>query len=319
MKKLFLNTILILLVCGKINAQFGLTEFDVEIEGNELKETLKDSIISFLSNENSLIMSDKYFYIPYTKKEKQELISSLELKKRNLKLLKVLIQWDAQKNEAIIMGYAPIYENLTDTALFYITGNFQKIFSSNIYFSIKEKVKESFFSQINQTDIIANTSNLTFRKIHLDDYECVYHINLSDLPQSFLSKWTRGSVTLYNDPLLRSAIAYSETEKNYNLTKENYKSINIRKIILAEQWTDTTVFHNENEKQANPLPIDMDYLKKEIKSIGLILPHNQIIWMSYIDCMKYYSNSIEEYKYKIYDLFFESSFCRGIKTEVFIK
>ena len=311
---IFIQTVII------VKGQYGLFELTIKLTDKKENKIINDSILSSLVNDSLLASHDKSasiafetsnFYVPMDPVEKQKRIKENNLSKRELIGLKVAIEWDTQKNEAIILGYAPIY-SLTPKSPFFFSGNFNRIFNEQHYKIIKTTVQSALLHVVNNSTVKSKEVKSTIRQINIADFDCIYHVELNYLPQRLLTQWKSGNLVLYEDYQLTLPIDYSQDLLTF--------AKDIKTFCVYEQWTDTTILNKDFGP--NPLPFDTDYLKRKTVAIGLILPNKKIAWLNY-EAYKFMltksKDTSDHYKFTIYDLYFQSSFCRQMKMDMIIK
>ncbi len=291
--------------------QYGLFELTVKLADKNANKIINDSILSSLDKNSSIAFETSNFYIPMDPVEKQNRIKENNLSKKELTGLKVAIEWDTQKNEAIILGYAPIYSRIPKSPFFF-AGNFNRIFNEQHYKSIKTSVQNALLQIVNNSSVKSKEGKSTIRQIEIADFDCIYHVELNYLPQRLLTQWKSGNLLLYEDNQLTLPIGYSQDLLAFEK--------DIRTFCVYEQWTDTTILNKGFGP--NPLPFDTDYLKRKTVAIGLMLPNKKIAWLNY-DAYKFMltksKDTSDNYKFTIYDLYFQSSFCRQLKMDMIIK
>lgn len=302
--KIIFTSIFILTVT-LLRGQYGEFELRLNLPDKEASKIINDSILSSLKRNSSIAFETSNFYVPMDPADKQNRIQGNNLFKKDLVGLKVAIEWDAQKNEAIILGYAPMY-SFTPIPPFFLAGNFKKIFSEQHYMSIKTGVQNALLREINNSNVKPKEDKSTIRQINTADFNCIYHIEFSYLPQYLLAQWKSGVLILFEDHQLTVPIDHSQDLLDF--------AEEIKTLCLYEQWSDTTIV-NEGFGP-NPLPFDTDYIKRKSVALGLMLPTGKVVWVDYKAFKSIFTqskHSADNYKFTIYDLYFQSSFWKQLK------
>lgn len=209
------------------------------------------------------------------------------------------------------MGYAPTY-SLATKPFFYIAGNFNQIFNEKCYKAIKSSIYNSLLKTVNNFIIKPTNNESTLRQVNIKDFDCIYHVEFKYLPELLFRQFLNGNLILYEDYQLLNVITHS---KDFIPNPKDIKS-----LVLCEQWTDTTI--SNKDLHPNPLPFNTDYIIKKITSLGLTLPNKKTVWLDYEAYKAILTKSAlasDNYKFTIYDLYFQSSFCRQMKMDMIVK
>lgn len=299
-----------MLLLTSVRGQYGQFEINIKLADKADHKIINDSLLSSVEKGTSITFDTLNFYVPMDPVEKLKRIKDLDLRKKQLTGLNIGISWDTQRNQAAVLGYAPTYLSMKNYP-FYFAGSFNKVFNEKHHDLIKQNIKQSLLLSAN-TFSLKPTDSTTFRKIAINQFDCIYHAQFSYLPKLLFAMFGRGELIFYDEPDLFNWTPRTEDSPSQF---ENSKT-----IVLCELWSDTTV--KSEGFGPNPLPFDTYYLKNKIKSIGLVLSNGKTVWANYDSFKKMLLNSEHETspsKVALYELYFQSDFCRHLKMDMYIK
>jgi len=308
-RKIF-STIILMLLLTSIRGQYGQFEIKIKLTDKTDCNIINDSLLSSVEKGTSITFDTLNFYVPMDPSEKLKRIKDHDLRKKQLTGFNIGISWDTQKNQAAVLGYAPTYSTRA-TYPFYFSGSFNKVFKKNHDDLIRQSIKRSLFQSANNFSL-QSTDSTTFRKIPINQFDCIYHAQFSYLPKLLFAMFGRGELIFYDESDLFTWTSRTEDSPSQF---ENAKT-----VVLCELWSDTTIV--SEGFGPNPLPFDTYYLKKKIKSIGLVLSNGKTVWANYDSFKKILLNSKYETspgKVALYELYFQSDFCRHLKMDMYIK
>ncbi len=304
------STIILVLLLTTVRGQYGQFEITVKPADKADSKIINDSLLSSVEKGTSIAFDTLNFYVPMDPTEKLKRIKDPDLRKKQLSGLNIGISWDTQRNQAAVLGYSHTYLSLKYYP-FYFAGSFNKIFKEKNLDLIQQTIKRSLLQAAN-TFTLKTTDTTTFRAIAINQFDCIYHAQLSYLPKLLFAMFGRGELIFYDEPELWN---WTERTEDSPSKFENSKT-----IVLCELWSDTTI--KSEGFGPNPLPFDTYYLKKKIKSIGLVLSNGKTVWANYDffkNILLYSKHETSPGKVALYELYFQSDFCRHLKMDLYIK
>lgn len=303
-------TILFIFLLLKVRGQYGQFEITIMLNDKADHKIINDSLLSSIEKGYSVTFDTLDFYVPMEQSERIARIKTHNLHKKQLTGFNVAFIWDPRKNEAVMTGYAPLYAAMK-TYPFYVSGSFNHIFNKHHDELIRQKVKRALYKAAS-TSGLSPTDSTNFREIPFKQFECIYHMPFDHLPSLLFSAFANYQLLFYDDPEM-----LGDTQRTED-SQEQFK--NAKAIVLQEQWSDTLIVHQM--PQSNPLPFDTYYLRKKIKAIGLVLPNGQMVWADYDRFKKallYNAGEAGTARLAVYELYFQSDFCRQLKMDMYIK
>src|SRR6218665_2000140 len=105
-----------------LKAQMGVFEVSLDLVESEAR-VLRDTILSALKTGNCLAFEGRDFSVPLSNADAKKRTDEKKLGAKKMTGLRVIMNWDIQRSEITVMGYAPLFLKM-DAPPFYVAGSF---------------------------------------------------------------------------------------------------------------------------------------------------------------------------------------------------
>ncbi len=292
-------------------AQVGLSVITLNDSDKGFCNAVYQSLLAGIEKDEALSFTDNSFLVPNSKEIFHKILSSNKLEKIPLAGLKICFQWDTHGDCAKLLCCAPIFKKEGQNIYFWLSGNFSTVFSKDLHALFLNRSKEAFFKLFNLLPQTDSTKNLTIRAVDLKKESSIYHVPFDYLPTLIKNNIMRGNIVAYDSYLFD--LPLERPLANSGASSGNKKSTDeFKKALILEEWRDSTV------KDFFTFPV---FIKK-LKGIGLSVTAKTEVWIdnhAYDIILNNEHPDMRETKKNAYKLYLESSFCRAIKAEMYIK
>jgi len=306
--KYTLSTLFCLLACFCNGfAQHGLISLPIRFED----KALYNFILEEGKAEKYSCGTGKDLIEIYTKAQFNDLVENFKLNNSNVSNWQITINWDTQMDDGAIMSIGPVYKNLNDTVLFYMSGEIIPKLNPITKQKLLNLIHKELQHKVVQESASPLPDSTYLRSVPINCNGDLYHIPTKNLFYLIALK-RMGKIDLYTDSNFNKKLTSAAFEE---LTKQELSEEDVEAIYLKETLKDTL------EKEQPPFnnPNEAFHIKKKIMAMGIKLKVDKggaIIWTNFNeveDYIKQFNDAQARYvlkKWNNYLDYFESDFCR---------